>query len=99
MPPVIEAYSVEPGSPVIVPSFGATVYVVFSDEDEDPLTFWWTLSAQGPLGDAQPLDNPLGEGSAIRLEWNEQLEGQKLNCYVDDGETDTVWIKWPLEVQ
>jgi hypothetical protein len=84
---------------VVVPSYGTTVYVVFSDADEDPLSFWWTLSDQGPVGDPQPLENPLGEGSAVTLVWNEELDGQILRCYVDDDQTDTVLIQWPLEVQ
>lgn len=98
MPPEYETASIDPGETIGVPAFGATVWVMYSDPDADALSFWWSLQFDGPIGDAQPFETETGEGSQIRLVHDDQLDGQLLRCFIDDGETDTVIIDWPVDL-
>ncbi|MFN7143946.1 MAG: hypothetical protein ACK4YP_09235 [Myxococcota bacterium] len=99
MPPVPIEYSVTPGDTIqIVGIDGQAVYVVAEDEDGDDIGFVWALTLDGVIGDATPLNFPSGEGSQVHLERDPELNGQVLTCYIDDGQSELVVLRWELEV-
>lgn len=99
VPPVAIEYSATPGDTIqIVGIDGQAVYVVAADEDGDDIGFVWALSADGVIGDATPLNFPSGEGSQVHLDRDPELNGQVLTCYIDDGQSELVVLRWELEV-
>ena len=100
VPPVVFAKTVETNEPIEIGEAGRQVYVIAEDENADPILFTWTLSEYGYIGNATPVpyDAEKGAGSQVRLDWDENLDGQILTCFVDDGVNDPLVLQWPLEV-
>lgn len=81
---------------VLIGPAGQSVFVLARDREGDELRFAWSLTPGGILGSAYPVFD--GEGSQVDLPHDPELHGQKLSCFIDDGENDLVAITWNLEV-
>lgn len=80
--------------PIEIGERGERVYVLAQDDDGDELTFVWTLSEDGVVGTAIPVD----KGSQIELAYDPNLDGQDLDCRVFDVEGNELRLTWALEV-
>jgi len=68
-------------------------------EDEDTVTFIWSLSRDGYVGTATPIPaSERAQGSQIKLAYDPELDGQTLTCVVSDGLSEDLTFRWQLEV-
>jgi hypothetical protein len=96
MPPYVESSSFENGDPIEIGPLGQRVFVIVSDDDGDEVQFDWSLSRDGYIGDAVPIAE--GYGSQIDLEYDPELDQQRLSCLIRDGVSESVLLTWDLEV-
>ncbi len=68
-------------------------------EDDDTVTFIWSLSRDGYVGTATPIPaSEHAQGSQIKLAYDPGLDGQTLTCVVSDGLSEDLTFRWQLEV-
>ncbi len=101
LPPEVVSMSPENDSPVILDSNVALIVYV-QDYEADVVTFTWTLSGEGYMGEASPIPTG-GEdrgfyGHQLPLADDPDYDGQSAFCDVWDGESEHVTIRWDLEV-
>ena len=99
-PPMIDSFSYANGETIPVVRAGIRVFLIAHDADEgDVVHFDWSLKRQGYIGTSQPLLVDAGRfGSQVDLAWDEALEGDTLRCDLSDGESESYYWEWPLEV-
>lgn len=92
--PELIASAVASGQPIQVGERGVRVFVIAQDPDGDDVRFVWSLSEEGVIGTAVPIE----DGSQVELAWDETLDEQELTCFVYDGKGNVLTLSWPLEV-
>jgi hypothetical protein len=99
VPPEIIETSDIPGGAIEIRTDRRAVFVVADDPDGDEIGFVWALSDDGVIGDALPLNFPSGDGSQIYLDRVDvELDGQRLRCFIDDGESELVTLTWDVVI-
>lgn len=74
---------------------GVRVYVHVDDPDpDDAIDMIWLLTDGGYVP-AEPFDE---RSQQVVLDYDLDLDGQKLTCQASDGENPRVAFEWPLEV-
>ncbi len=101
LPPEVVGMSPVNDSPVILDS-DTTLTVFVQDPEADLVTFTWTLTEEGYMGEAEPV--PTGRedqgyyGHQLPLHEDPKYDGQTASCDVWDGESEHVTVRWDLEV-
>lgn len=94
--PTIVATAFEDGTDIQIGPLGQSVYVIADDADDDELRFSWLLSEDGYVGTAYPIAE--GDGSQVDFISDPDLDGQLLDCIIEDHVTERVRLTWRLEV-
>jgi hypothetical protein len=96
VPPEVVASNFEDGAAIQIGPLGQSVYVIADDADGDELRFSWLLSEDGYVGTAYPIAE--GDGSQVDFIADPDLDGQFLECLIEDQISDSVRLRWQLEV-
>ncbi len=96
--PQKKSVSPDPDTAALLTATSQNAFVVVVDDD-DTVSFIWTLSSDGYVGTATPVANEgTIQGSQVKLPYDPNLDGQTLTCVVSDGLSDDITYRWQLEV-
>lgn len=101
LPPEVVSMSPDNAAPVILDS-DVTLLLFVQDGEADLVTFTWTMSEEGWMGEATPVTTGREDegyyGHQLPLVENPDYDGQTVFCDVWDGESQHVTVQWELEV-
>jgi len=74
------------------------VFVIADDQDDDALSFFWWASRSGWIENAVASAADDKQSSLVKLSPSEMVDGETLECRVDDGSNTDVKVIWTLVV-